>query len=241
MSKFLFVFESIRSLVGLHPNGTGPRRAPRAERPRFFSNDGDRCWNGFRPWPDTGTYALLTVWKDKESAESALKGASIFQELEARSNGIKNFWLRAHRGKGSWKGDQPFVLDPEPIVGKVAVITRARIKWQWMPYFWLRVRKVSRQLRDISELEFSKGIGEWPLIEQATFSIWTDESAIDSLPTAKSAIEKWCKPPEKQAGILKKCSCASMCLRNRTDRPYRLVEVDQLVVTGLLLFFEQFK
>lgn len=146
----------------------------------FFRMMGTGAGMGFRPWPDTGTYALLTVWKDKESAESALKGASIFQELEARSNGIKNFWLRAHRGKGSWKGDQPFVLDPEPIVGKVAVITRARIKWQWMPYFWLRVRKVSRQLRDISELEFSKGIGEWPLIEQATFSIWTDESAIDS-------------------------------------------------------------
>ena len=146
----------------------------------FFRMMGTGAGMGFRPWPDTGTYALLTVWKDTDSAEHALKESSIFQQLESRSSGIKSYWLRAHRGKGAWKGDQPFVLDPEPIVGKVAVITRARIKWNWMPYFWLRVRKVSRQLKGLSELEFSKGIGEWPLIEQATFSLWTSESAIDA-------------------------------------------------------------
>lgn len=163
--------------------GLAPEQLDRIEGLQFSKMMGTGAGEGFRPWPDTGTYALLTVWRNKELANEAFSNAEVLVDLEEKSSLISSYWLRPIRGHGEWNGAQPFEINKSLVASpesKVAVITRASIKKRWMLYFWLRVRKVSRHLKKMPDLEMAKGIGEWPLIEQATFSIWKNAKAIDN-------------------------------------------------------------
>lgn len=160
--------------------GLAPEALQKVEGLQFFKMMGTGAGEGFRPWPDTGTYALLTVWNSEEERQKAYLQAPVLLELGQRASKWVTYVLRPYRGHGQWHGKQPFVLGKAPESDeRIAVITRARIKWRWMPYFWWRVRKVSKHLRSMQGLLLAKGIGEWPLVEQATFSIWKDEASID--------------------------------------------------------------
>ena len=147
----------------------------------FFRMLGSGAGSGFRPWPDLGTYALLTVWSNVKMANDSLHHAEIFELLNTRSSAQHSFWLRPVRGHGTWHGKAPFHVQTQEYKAdqRTAVITRASIKPWLMPYFWLRVGRVSRHLKNMPGLQLAKGIGEWPLFEQATFSVWESASAID--------------------------------------------------------------
>jgi len=60
----------------------------------------------------------------------------------------------------------------------IAVITRARIKWKYLWAFWKDVPAASKSLEPFDARWTGKGIGEWPLIQQATFSIWENQEAM---------------------------------------------------------------
>ena len=51
-------------------------------------------------------------------------------------------------------------------------MTRARIRFRKLLSFWSRVGSVSQSLKNYEGLVLSIGVGEWPLIQQATISIW---------------------------------------------------------------------
>lgn len=56
--------------------------------------------------------------------------------------------------------------------GGIVVLTRASIRWQRLLRFWQAVPSVTRSLSGSDGLIRSIGFGEYPLIRQATFSIW---------------------------------------------------------------------
>jgi heme-degrading monooxygenase HmoA len=147
----------------------------------FYRLLGSGAGSGFRPWPDLGTYALLTVWKNGQLADQSHNNDEVFQSLQERSSAQRSFWLKPVRGHGTWHGKAPFDIQSEYDTPnqRTAVITRASIKPWLMPYFWLRVGGVSKHLVNMPGLQLAKGIGEWPLFEQATFSVWQSASAID--------------------------------------------------------------
>jgi hypothetical protein len=62
--------------------------------------------------------------------------------------------------------------------GPMAVITRATIKPRYLLRFWRRVAPVARSLQSYPERRLSVGIGEWPIVQQATFSIWENQDAM---------------------------------------------------------------
>ena len=82
--------------------------------------------------------------------------------------------MKPIKSHGCWGGVEPFGhqliedLDSEPI----AVLTRARIRMQRLPDFWRYVPPAAVAVSGARGRLFSVGVGEWPLIEQATFSIW---------------------------------------------------------------------
>ncbi|MGL6267396.1 MAG: hypothetical protein ACRC2O_05700, partial [Chitinophagaceae bacterium] len=77
-------------------------------------------------------------------------------------------------GHGSWDGKKLFseIKDTKKSDGPVAVLTRATIKLSKVRDFWQNVAPVSNQMKFASGLITSVGIGEMPLLRQATFSIW---------------------------------------------------------------------
>ncbi len=133
---------------------------------------------GFSLWPDFSTYALLMKWKDEVSAETFFSKSEIFSELQSKSEHIETHFLESLGAHGSWYGKNPFPEKGEYTEGQIAVITRARININKLPRFWQFVPKASKAIEEAKGLVYTKGIGEWPLIEQATFSIWESEQAM---------------------------------------------------------------
>lgn len=136
---------------------------------------------GFSLWPDFSTYVLLTVWESHSDYQLFTEHPwymSLLEHNHARTR-VKMHPLRS---KGSWEGKQPFSALPEysESLPYTAVLTRARIRLTSLLHFWRNVPQVSKSMRGQAGLLFSKGIGEWPLIEQATFSLWQDQNAIDN-------------------------------------------------------------
>ena len=80
---------------------------------------------------------------------------------------------------GLWAKRKPFG-EPTPVKweGKVAAVTRARIKWWMNLKFWRAVPPVTQDLHSQSGLLAAIGIGEAPIGLQGTFSIWQDGAAL---------------------------------------------------------------
>ena len=61
---------------------------------------------------------------------------------------------------------------------KVGVITRGKIRLSKQIDFWLNVSSASNAIKNADGVEFYKGIGELPLLSQATFSVWKNHKSI---------------------------------------------------------------
>ncbi|PTB97568.1 spheroidene monooxygenase [Marivirga lumbricoides] len=133
---------------------------------------------GFSLWPDFNTYALLLKWKDEEATETFFNSSKVFSQVHSRSESVETYYLQSLGAHGSWYGKNPFPEKGEYTGGEIAVITRARININKLPRFWQFVPKASKSIQNANGLIYTKGIGEWPLIEQATFSIWENEQAM---------------------------------------------------------------
>ncbi len=139
----------------------------------FYKLLGSGSGNGFSIWPDFSVYALLCVWESEQAAGEALSHQPVFQNMRVRSGHQLTVYMESTRCKGTWNDQQPFDgkaqhHEDEPI----AVITRASIAPKQLISFWKNVPSVSQQLANVEGVTFSKGVGEVPLLEQATFSIW---------------------------------------------------------------------
>lgn len=143
----------------------------------FYRLMGSGAGEGFSIKPDWSVYTLLQVWDKKESAIN-FNQSSWYQDLLNQIDGEWHFDLSPYHSKGTWKGEKPFELAKPKDHNLMAVITRARIKWTHLLPFWFSVPAVSKVISKQKSLLFQKGIGEWPLIEQATFSIWNREQAM---------------------------------------------------------------
>lgn len=135
---------------------------------------GSGAGNGFSIWPDFGRYGLLQVWDARSYADHFFEKSDIFRTLRSGASSYWTIFLRTAIVHGKWDGECPFkpsldYLEESP----VAVLTRATIEPKLLWRFWRFVPPVSRSMGAHQEgLLFAKGVGELPLVQQATFSIW---------------------------------------------------------------------
>ncbi|MEJ7661268.1 MAG: hypothetical protein WKG07_17525 [Hymenobacter sp.] len=60
----------------------------------------------------------------------------------------------------------------------MAVLTRASIRLRRAPRFWRFIEPTSRALAGAEGLRLAIGLGELPLVRQATFSLWDSAQAM---------------------------------------------------------------
>lgn len=144
---------------------------------RFYKLMGTGGGDGFQWYPDFSTYALLMQF-DAPEAATAFKASSILKSYLNRAEEHAVFYLQAYESHGYWSKQQPFVMHPFQPDKPIAVITRARIKWKYVRAFWRDVPAASKSLEPFDARLMGKGIGEWPIIQQATFSIWQNQEAM---------------------------------------------------------------
>jgi hypothetical protein len=140
---------------------------------------GTGAGEGFSLKPDFSTYAFFGVWENTKFASSFFYKNSYFEELKNKSSSYFTCYMKYIKGHGKWYGKNPFVesIDYKPDC-KIAVITRATVRWSKALDFWRHVPKASQSISEAKGVLFNKGIGEWPLIQQATFSVWENEKAM---------------------------------------------------------------
>ncbi len=139
----------------------------------FYKILGSGAKNGFSAIPNFGTYVLLCVWESENQAETFFAENNFFKEYQERSSENMTVYMHSAEVHGTWDERQPFQKNAELAMDMpIIVLTRARIRFRKLLSFWSRVGSVSQSLENYEGLVLSIGVGEWPLIQQATLSIW---------------------------------------------------------------------
>lgn len=153
--------------------GLAPAQLQKVKGLRFSKMLGSGGGNGFSIWPNFGAYGLLGVWDDEEAARDFFENSLTFASFRQQSSAWWTAFMRAAQAHGRWDGQTPFPVNEPFDEGRlVAVITRATIFPGQLLRFWRFVPSVSRSMGGREGLIFSLGIGELPIIQQATFSLW---------------------------------------------------------------------
>jgi heme-degrading monooxygenase HmoA len=136
--------------------------------------------DGFDPRPDWSVYALLQIWESESAADHFFASSRLIQRYQKHAMEHWRLYLRNLQAHGEWNGANPFEPSPEidPNGTLIAVITRATIKWKYLRRFWAYVPTSQRPLQAAKGLLFTKGIGEVPFTQMATFSLWEDKTSL---------------------------------------------------------------
>jgi heme-degrading monooxygenase HmoA len=138
------------------------------------------CGKGavFSVAPDWGRYAFLSIWDSSEDASGAFLHPR-WQRAQSRAESSLHLQLLPLSSHGKWDGGDPFqpVL-PSADAVRMAVLTRADVKPWKIRSFSKHAAKTSAAVANHPGLQFSLGMGEWPFVRQATFSIWDGEEAM---------------------------------------------------------------
>ena len=131
--------------------------------------------------PNLSTYVFLGVWNDDRAAR-AFSQTDIYHSLSRGTQQTSTLYLQPQRAHGLWDGQNPFVesvsqsVDTNPI----AVLTRATIRPRALLDFWRHVPQARQRLTDhADDLLFGIGVGEVPLVQQCTISVWRDAAAVN--------------------------------------------------------------
>ena len=143
----------------------------------FYKLLGSGAENGFSSKPNFGTYALLCIWESEIYATTFFEKNSFFNKYKSKCAESFTVFALAAEAHGKWDGKQPFVSNAILALDKpVMVLTRASIRLSKLISFWRKVGNVSKSLEEYDGLAMSIGVGEWPLIQQATLSIWKTQA-----------------------------------------------------------------
>lgn len=130
----------------------------------------------FNPFPDWNVYAVLQVWDSKADADSFFDKHKLSQLYRKHTQKMEVLYLENIQARGLWNGKNPFQsalkLSELRKTDQVAVITRASIKTKMLLKFWKYVPESQKPLANAEGLIYTKGFGELPFVEMATFSLW---------------------------------------------------------------------
>lgn len=130
---------------------------------------------GFSIFPDWGVYALLGVWENEQAANDFFNHSVIYKHYQKMSFEQWTIFMKPIQAKGLWSGGNPFTpsLELDANNPLIAVITRATIKKNKLLEFWRFVPISQRPIeRGCEGLIYTKGVGEVPIVQMATFSVW---------------------------------------------------------------------
>ncbi len=160
----------------------GSSKKPLSEIPGllFFKMMGSGGGDGLSIKPDFSVYAFLGVWKNSNYARNFFKSAKVFKGFKKHCKEWWTLFMSPLKSIGKWNKINPFlpVTTDQNYEGPIAVLTRATISFRHLINFWKAVPGVTGILKEQDGLIFYKGIGEYPIFQQATFSLWENKRAV---------------------------------------------------------------
>lgn len=146
----------------------------------FYKLMGSGRGLGFNPWPDWSTYALLQIWENQGAADRFFASSHFFKKYQRRSAQSSTVFLRNVSSHGTWDKLTPFEArkTQEDAHLPRLILTRATIKKSMLRKFWNYVPTSQKPIENAKGLVYTKGVGEWPLTQMATLSVWETEQAM---------------------------------------------------------------
>ena len=132
-------------------------------------------------YPDLSVYSLLCVWKKSEFLNEFIENSNHAKEIKKKAKKRIDYIMEPIFSNGLWDNINPFKVNENRETkkeNKIGVITRGKIKLSKQIDFWLNVSSASDAIKNADGVEFYKGIGELPLLSQATFSVWKNHKSI---------------------------------------------------------------
>lgn len=135
---------------------------------------------GFGLRPSASRQGLFTLFDNELHADNFLHHSAIARGYRERANECLLVKLRATSCRGSWSGAQLGVSANVPANGAVAALTRASIRPSRAWPFWRHSPASEAALAAAPGCQLAVGLGEAPVLRQATFSVWESQTAMDA-------------------------------------------------------------
>ncbi|WP_026351286.1 hypothetical protein [Hymenobacter aerophilus] len=159
---------------GFAQMGTAQQPLRRVAGLKFAKLLGSGATNGFGALPNLRRYGLMAVWESEAAAETFFAQHPLWQQFRERTTAIWTAHLTPIKAHGLWDGVNPFDYASETAAPDepVLVLTRASIRLLKTPRFWRYVAPVSATIADAPGVRAAIGLGELPIVRQATVSLW---------------------------------------------------------------------
>ncbi len=173
-------FEPASRLWGWSRFVLGRRDARRARGLRFVKVLGSGEGGGFGASPSASIQGLFCAFDDDAAADAFLGSSGPFDAWRRRAREHFSVRLRAYSSRGSWSGKRFEIAAEPPREGPIAALTRASIRPTRALRFWRMEPDAERDLEAARGCLLAAGVGEAPLLRQATFSVWESVAAMDA-------------------------------------------------------------
>jgi len=144
---------------------------------KFSRQLGSGFDGGFGLRPSGTRQGLFLVFENEGRADEFLNASPLLAAYRRHARELCCVKLRAYSCRGSWGGTSLAVSAEVPADGPMAALTRASIRPARALRFWRQAPPAQLALEKAPGCRLAVGLGEAPLLRQATFSIW------DSVPS----------------------------------------------------------
>ena len=139
---------------------------------------------GFGVVPSRSHQGLFLSFDGETAARDFVAHSPVLQRYRARAQECCVAVLRASSSRGSWSG-RHLEVSAQPLTagtasGPLAALTRASIKPLRARAFWRLSPAAETALAQAPGCRLAVGLGEMPLLRQATFSLWNSVAAMDA-------------------------------------------------------------
>ncbi|MBU3725626.1 MAG: spheroidene monooxygenase [Burkholderiaceae bacterium] len=135
---------------------------------------------GFGLKPSATRQGLFCLFEQEIQADQFLRHSKVVTAYRARAREFFSCKLQAYSCKGSWSGTSIPVEGNAPASGPIAALTRASIRPSKASAFWRNSPPAELSLAKAQGCLIAVGLGEAPVLRQATFSIWESVEAMNS-------------------------------------------------------------
>jgi len=147
---------------------------------RFGKLLGSGQAGGFGLKPSASIQGLFAVFEDAAGAAAFCGPTGLLQQWRRRAREHVCLRLRTCSARGSWDGARLAVTAPTPADGPIVSLTRASIHPARAAGFWRMEPAAERSLAEAAGCLLAVGVGEAPLLRQATFTVWSGVEAMNA-------------------------------------------------------------
>ena len=147
---------------------------------RFARALGSGHEGGFGLRPSLDRQGLFALFDDEPAARAFVDQSVAMARYRDHAAELVVALLRATSCRGSWGGQAIAVTAGAEAGRPVAALTRGAIRWTRAAAFWRQARPAQAALNSAPGCRFAVGLGEAPMLRQATFSLWDNTAAMDA-------------------------------------------------------------